>query len=920
MEPWYKVATPRKEVREGRSFNPDEFAIALEQVLAGTAPEDYRDAAQFFARTCFTRALREHAGMILRRLSGRTENTAPVLTLITQFGGGKTHTLTTLYHLAMNGNAATGYPGVADLLREAGVPAVPKARVAVFVGNAWDPQAGRETPWIDIARQLAGDKGGEALGQAARTTPPGTESIARVFQAAGAPVLLLFDEVLNFLSRHRGMAESFHAFIQNLTVATTGTTHGATVISLPRSQVEMTDWDTEWQERISKVVRRVAKDLIANDETEISEVVRRRLFQDLGSEKIRKNVAKAFGDWCFERKERLPPEWTAVDTTATEARAREFLCGRFEACYPFHPATLSVFQRKWQALPQYQQTRGTLAMLAQWIAIAAQESFRKARTEPLITLGSAPLSEPGFRSVVLGQLGESRLVAAIDTDISGAQSHAKALDADTKGPLRDIYRRVGTAILFESSGGQTDKVAHLPELRFALGEPEVDTTSIDNAAFALEGRSYFIRKAGSEGFRIGYQPTMKKVVSDRRASLDDETEVKPALRKLVEDEFRRGASIPVLPFPRDGAEIPDTPRLTLVIAEPEVEWSGAGPLRTQIAQWMRQRGKSPRLYPGALVWCLKKPSRDLRDKVEQWLAWKRVAREVADGTLGGEFDKGDRDELQTNVKTGEGAAKDEVWAGYRFAVVADGQESDGLKVIDLGAGHSSSGETLCGRVIAALKSEALLNESVGAGYIERNWPPALKESGAWPLASLRQSFLNGSLTRLLDPDVTLRNKIVEFVNHGDCGLASVLKSDGHYDRVWFQELVAPDEVAFEPGVFLLRKVTAEALRRGVPATLPQGPGPEPGPTISTTPAPAPLPVPMPGPGAQTKTIRLVGAIPAEVWNRLGTKILPKLRSGSDLKIGLEFSVTVKAEVAGTLAAELRQILQELGLAEAVRVE
>jgi len=79
MKPWYKVATPRTEVREGRSFNPDEFAIALEQVVAGTAPEDYRDPAQFFARTCFTRALREHAGMVLRRLSGRTENTAPRL-------------------------------------------------------------------------------------------------------------------------------------------------------------------------------------------------------------------------------------------------------------------------------------------------------------------------------------------------------------------------------------------------------------------------------------------------------------------------------------------------------------------------------------------------------------------------------------------------------------------------------------------------------------------------------------------------------------------------------------------------------------------------------------------------------------------------------------------------------------------------
>src|SRR6202521_16763 len=116
MEPWYKVATPRKEVREGRSFNPDEFAIALEQVVAGTAPEDYRDPEKFFARTCFTRALREHAGMVLRRLSGQTENTAAILALITQFGGGKTHTLTTLYHLVHNSKALANNEGVRVLL------------------------------------------------------------------------------------------------------------------------------------------------------------------------------------------------------------------------------------------------------------------------------------------------------------------------------------------------------------------------------------------------------------------------------------------------------------------------------------------------------------------------------------------------------------------------------------------------------------------------------------------------------------------------------------------------------------------------------------------------------------------------------------------------------------------------------------
>ena len=48
MDPWYKVVTLREEVLEGRSFSPDEFAIALEQVVAGTAPVDYHDPVQFF--------------------------------------------------------------------------------------------------------------------------------------------------------------------------------------------------------------------------------------------------------------------------------------------------------------------------------------------------------------------------------------------------------------------------------------------------------------------------------------------------------------------------------------------------------------------------------------------------------------------------------------------------------------------------------------------------------------------------------------------------------------------------------------------------------------------------------------------------------------------------------------------------------
>jgi hypothetical protein len=615
--------------------------------------------------------------------------------------------------------------------------------------------------------------------------------------------------------------------------------------------------------------------------------------------------------------------WSAVlDTATTEAKAREFLLSRFESCYPFHPATLSVFQRKWQALSQYQQTRGTLAMLAQWISIAAQESFKKARTESLITLGSAPLFEPNFRSVVLGQLGESRLVAAIDADIAGNNSHAKALDADTKGNLRDIHRRVSTAILFESSGGQTDKVAHLPELRFAIGEPELDTTSIDNAAFALEDKSYFIRKVGSDGFKISHQPTMKKVVSDRRASLDEETEIVPAMQKFVETEFKNGASIPIVLFPKESAEIQDSPKLTLVVADPGTEWSGRGPVRDQIAEWTRQRGKSPRLYPGALVWCVKKPGRDLREKVELWLAWKRVAREIADGTLGGDFDRADRADIQSKVSAAEEAAKDEVWGGYRFAILSDNGESDGLKVIDLGAGHSSAGQTLCGRVISALKSEALLNESVGAGYIDRNWPPALKESGAWPLSSLRQSFLNGSLTRLLDPDNVLKGKISEFVERGDFGLASGQNAEGTFNRVWFEERLPWEEVTFESNVFLLTKSKAAALmatpKPGLtPAPQPGGEG---GLEPATLPTPGVIPEPTSEPSSGKRVIRISGNVPPEVWNRLGTKLLPKLRSGVELEVGVQFSAIVSSDLADNLVQELKQILDSMNLSSSLKVE
>jgi hypothetical protein len=300
------------------------------------------------------------------------------------------------------------------------------------------------------------------------------------------------------------------------------------------------------------------------------------------------------------------------------------------------------------------------------------------------------------------------------------------------------------------------------------------------------------------------------------------------------------------------------------------------------------------------------------------LAWRKVSKDVGDGVLGTDYDRPERAEIQGKVSGAEEDAKDEIWASYRFIVLTDGKEADGLKVVDLGAGHSSAQETLCGRVIQALKSSALLNESVGAGYLDRNWPPALKESGAWPLSSLRQSFLNGSLTRLLDPDAVLKAKIVEFVGKGEFGLASGSKSDGTFDREWFEELVSPDEINFDANVFLITKAKAKALRFQVTngPTFEDVPKQEEKPPI----VPEPGPEPKAGPASQTVTLNLRGSIPPEIWNRLGTKLIPKLRSGSELTAQVSFSVTLDGKAVASFEAELRQILEDLGLADKIRIE
>src|ERR1041385_9348776 len=132
LKPWYKVVTPREDLREGKPLDAAEFAVHLDQVRDGRAPSDYQNPELFFERTYLTQTLTTLAAEAIRRLSGEKTETSAVFNMATQFGGGKTHALTLLYHLAKNGPKSHSWAGVPSILDAAKVSSIPEAAVAVF--------------------------------------------------------------------------------------------------------------------------------------------------------------------------------------------------------------------------------------------------------------------------------------------------------------------------------------------------------------------------------------------------------------------------------------------------------------------------------------------------------------------------------------------------------------------------------------------------------------------------------------------------------------------------------------------------------------------------------------------------------------------------------------------------------------------
>ncbi len=91
LKPWYKIVTPREDLREGKPLDASEFAVHLDQVREGKAPADYLNPERFFERTYVTKNLASLASEVIRRLSGERTETNAIFNLSTQFGGGKTN-------------------------------------------------------------------------------------------------------------------------------------------------------------------------------------------------------------------------------------------------------------------------------------------------------------------------------------------------------------------------------------------------------------------------------------------------------------------------------------------------------------------------------------------------------------------------------------------------------------------------------------------------------------------------------------------------------------------------------------------------------------------------------------------------------------------------------------------------------------
>lgn len=979
LKPWYKVVTPREDLRDGKPLDASEFAVHLDQVRDGRANPDYQKPALFFEKTYLTKNLTAIAAEVIRRLSGEKTETSAIFNMATQFGGGKTHALTLLYHLVTHGAASHKWQGVLRILEKSGVKEIPKAETAVFVGTEFDSIKGRggddgtplrKTPWGEIAFQLSGEKGFKVVEDHEKQMIAPAGEVIREFLPKDKPCIILIDELMNYISRNRksGLSTQLYNFIQNLSEEARGSDNVVLVASIPASELEMTADDRSDYGRFKKMLDRLGKAIIISAEDETSEIIRRRLFEWdprlvsrdgkilLPREAVA--VCSEYAEWVANHRQQLP-KWFADH--AQEA---------FEATYPFHPMVLNVFEQKWQELPRFQRTRGILRLLALWVSHAYQEGFKGAFKDLVIGQGTAPLEDDKFRAVVFEQLGESRLEGAVTTDICGKKdSHAVRLDAEATDTIKKarLHKKVATVIFFESNGGQTKLLASVSEIRMAVSDPGLDIGNVETVLDELTDSCYYLTAEGNQ-YKFSLKENLNKRFADRRANVKEE-DIEALVCDEIQKVFSPADGVERVFFPDQSGQIPDRPKISLIILKPDQSIQDTPTILQTIETMTKEYGKSARTYKSALIWVVADSSSGLNEEARKLIAWKSITDE------GLNLDDTQKRQLDTNLKNSKSGLKESVWRSYKNIILLG--KDNAMRKTDLGLPTSSSAESLTKFVLMNLKQTNDIEKVVSPRFLVRNWPPAFT---AWNTKASRDAFYaSPQFPRLLDADA-IKDCISKGVAEGI--LAYVGKSpDGNYSPFIYKKTINADEIEISDDMFIITSEEAEKhikppelariiispthvqLKPGTKQTFtvkgidqfghdieigkvewtatggnikPDGvfsAGADGGNFIVTAKAgkfsisadvvirleshPPPL---GPEPEEMPKKLSWSGEVSPQKWMNFYTKVLTKFVKGGDLKLNINIEAAPTDGVTKQQVEETKAALRELGLNDDVGVE
>ncbi len=611
---WNRVVTPHSDIVQGQ-LSMDTYAVNLSKVVQRdqSVRHVYRDPRAFYEATYLTAQLRRILSEVLGVLAGRSGDR--VLQLRTPFGGGKTHTLLALYHLAHS------RPLLSDLPDLNGLPDPGPVRLAVIsgidTGAADTATQRRRTLWGELAMQLGGPEGYGLVAEQDRLgVAPGAEVLTRLI--GDTPALVLLDEVLVYVENAMGvtigessLGRQTIVFLQRLTEAVAASPRAAMVYSLQQSEQEA-GGNLELLGILGKLVQRLnaIREPVSGDE--VLRVVQRRLFADLGDELQQRAVANAYADGY---RRFLLAGGTPAQVAQQDA---EQLRTRILSSYPFHPALLDLMRERWSALPSYQRTRGALQFLA--TAIHALWTGN-VQTQPLLGPGDVPLADGEVRTTFLAQVGEqTQYDAVLQADLLGPHAGARTVDAllVQETPHLQAYlpaTRIATAALLYSFGGNSPQELGVYEndLLSACLAPGLDRSILQTALHDLNERLLYLHRRELR-YRFETQPNLNKMIVDERQRRTDE-EIEERLRlecgRAIGNE--RGAVV----WPNDTHDVRDRlAEFQIVYLSPA--WLEHHPDREKQEQGMRryieQCGNGPRQYRNGLA--LAVPDRHMVENIQ----------------------------------------------------------------------------------------------------------------------------------------------------------------------------------------------------------------------------------------------------------------------------------------------------------------